>query len=270
MTSETQEIPLSQINEPANPMRTDLDMDSIKELAASIATLGLLQAIVVRPVADRFEVVAGHRRLKAHQILGRETIKAVVRVMTDDELSEIMAAENLEREDIDPVDQALFIGRLMQLPDATIQGIAKRLNRSAPWVSDRLNILEYPEYLVVAIKLGKIKLGVAKWLGQIEDDAYRKMFVESAVRNGMSNLQAEYAYRQYEVGVMPSLDDIAAAGEALRTDEPVKMRALCARCGNNAFEPNLHMVWTHVDCDRDSNVEPAVSVVPTTSSTATA
>lgn len=251
MTEKNQEISLTLIDDPHQPMRSELDQETILELAASIKLYGLLQPITVRPVGDRFEVVAGHRRLTACRYLGLEKIQTIVREMNDDVCFEIMAAENLERLDVDPVDEALFVGRLINMPNSTVETIAKRLNRSAGWVEDRLNILEYPDYLVAAIKDGKIKLGVAKWLGRIEDDTYRKMFVDSAIKNGMSVMQSEYAYNQWKIGLMPTLEQIEAAGAELDNTAPPPPRAVCAKCGNLAVSPNLRMVWVHIDCPKE-------------------
>lgn len=244
-------IEVALVDDPTTPMRSDIDMEAVQELADSIQLHGLLQPITVRPRGDRFEIVAGHRRFKAHLLLRKETIDCIVRELDDDKAFEVMAAENLERQDVDPVDEALFVGRLMNAPEATLEGVAKRLNRSPGWVSDRLDILEYPDYMIGAVKHGSLKLGVAKYLARIEDDTYRRMYVEGAIKNGMSVLQAEYAFNQFKAGLFPSMDDISAAGEALQSGELPKTRALCAKCGQQAVEPNLRMVWIHVDCGRD-------------------
>lgn len=258
MSENIQKISLALVDDPTTPMRSDIDMEVVRELAASIQELGLLQAITVRPRGERFEIVAGHRRFKAHLLLGKPTIDCVVRELDDEKAFEVMAAENLERQDVDPVDEALFVGRLMNVPDATLEGVAKRLNRSIGWIADRLDILEYPEYMIIAVKQGIIKLGVAKYLARITDDTYRKMYVEGAIKNGMSVLQAEYAFNQFKAGLFPSLDDINAAGEALHTGELPKTRALCAKCAQVAIEPNLRMVWIHVSCPVDSVPVPEI------------
>lgn len=250
-------LAISLITDPAAPMRSDIDYDKVRELSESIKAHGLINPITVRAVGEKYEVVAGHRRFKACQLLGLAEVAAFVRTLDEAEVAAIMAAENLERQDIDPVDEAMFVGRLLNLPGADIVSVAKRLNRSQQWVEDRLDILDYPDYLIGALKDGQIKLGVAKWLGRITEDTYRKMYVDSAVKNGMSVLQAEYAYNQFKVGAMPSVDTIMPPPSEIMTNDRPKARAVCARCNGVAIEPNLRSVWIHIDCPLDDVSAPA-------------
>jgi len=238
-------------------MRTDLDADTIKELSESIKRHGLINPITVRSTPKGYEVVAGHRRFKACQLIGLPEVPCIVKELNDIQVVEIMAAENLERLDVDPVDEALFIGKLINLPGMDIATVADKLNRSEVWVQERLDILDYPDYLVIALKEGKIKLGVAKWLGKIGEEVYRNMYVDSAIKNGMSVMQAQYAFRQYEVGVMPNLDQLDAAAKEALAGEPPKVRAICAKCGVVAEQPNLRMVWIHIDCEQNKTPAPS-------------
>lgn len=254
------------IQSPPSPMRSEFDADTVQELAQSIKEHGLINPITVRPVGNFYEVVAGHRRFKACRLIGLQEIPAIVRELTDDQVAEVMAAENLERADVDPVDEALFIGRLLNIGDASIESVAKRLNRSRTWVEERLDILNYPDYLVIPLKQGTIKLGVAKWLGRIESDIYRKMYSDSAVKNGMSVLQAEYAYRQSIMGLMPDIDALIPPPSELSAAERPKARALCARCERTAVEPNLRMVWVHINCEEAFTPPPREILPPVTQS----
>ena len=111
MIDNIREIPTHLIQDPKDGMRTDIDRDEIFELAENIKINGLISPITVRPVADKYEVVAGHRRLLAHRYGGMPTIRCVVRELTDGETFAIMASENLERVDVDPVDESIFISK---------------------------------------------------------------------------------------------------------------------------------------------------------------
>src|SRR5690348_15569483 len=102
MAELVQEIFTDRIQDPHAPMRTDLDRAALFELADNIKQNGLINPITVRPVGDMFEVVAGHRRLSACKIAGIIKIAAIVRVLNDQETFAVMAAENLERADVDP------------------------------------------------------------------------------------------------------------------------------------------------------------------------
>ena len=248
MNETIKKIRSDEIDDPKNPMRSGLDNESLFELAESIKREGLINPIMVRPVGDRFEVVAGHRRFAACKIAGMVDIACVVRELDDTQTFEVMAHENLERLDVDPVDEALFLGRLIGEDENKIKEVAEKLNRSVQWVEDRLAILTYPDYLIEALKIGKIKLGVAKYLGAIEDDAYRFNFVQSAIRDGMSLLQAHYLFNQWKGGVFKDSAEIIPS-DVDAPDRPApKMRAICARCGQEAVSPNLKSVFIHEEC----------------------
>src|SRR3990167_8952993 len=174
------EIYHDKITEPIDPMRTEFDRDKIYELAESIKKVGLIEPIILRWKNDKLEIVAGHRRFKANAIAGFVKIKCIVREMTNDEMMIQRAHENLIREDVDPVDQALYIGKLVGDDEAKIESVAKMMDKSIQWVEDRLRILTYPDYFLPSLNAGKIKLGVAKALSQIGDEVYRKMFFDNA------------------------------------------------------------------------------------------
>ena len=245
------EIYADQIIEPIYPMRTGLDKDAVFELAESIKTEGLIQAITVRPYNGKYEVVAGHHRFRACMIAGLVKIPCVIKELTDDQTIEIRAHENLFRQDLDPIEEAMAIGKLVGDDDSKIPGVAKRMSKSVAWVEERMDILTYPDYFLPAIKNRKLSLGVAKHLARIEDDVYRKMFFDSAVSNGMAVWQAEYYLRQWEAGIFKDSSEIVPPDPASDKPEPVRVRAKCARCGQEAESPNLQSVFTHITCSEN-------------------
>lgn len=251
MDNEFRNITIDKIIDPENPMRTDMDRDNIFDLSESIKREGLINPITVRPVGDKFEVVAGHRRFVASKIAGLSEIPCVIRELSDQSTFEIMAHENLHREDVDPVDEALFIGKVIGDDESKIPDVAKSLNRSIQWIEDRLDILTYPDYMLPPLKAGILKLGVAKFLAQILDDTYRKIYVEQAINQGMGVRQAEYLAQQYKMGVLIPLDQVPDNEELGVRKDPPAARATCARCGKVAIHPNLQNVFIHVECPSD-------------------
>ncbi len=203
MSEVVQEIFTDQIDDPVTPMRSELDRNALFELADNIKQNGLINPITVRPVGDRFEVVAGHRRLAACKIAGKIKISCVTRVLSDKEVFAIRAAENLERVDIDPVDEALFLSVYIAETGATIPETAKILRRSVGYVETRLVVGRMPDYMREYLKKGEIKLGVALALFEIDDDGVRRLWVDMAVRDGVSVAQAEYWLHGYKVGKLP-------------------------------------------------------------------
>ncbi|TAK59304.1 ParB/RepB/Spo0J family partition protein [Patescibacteria group bacterium] len=191
------------ILEPEHAMRSGLNRTEILELADNIKQNGLISPITVRPVGENFEVVAGHRRFSACKMNGMVKIPCVIRVLTDVEALSIMAAENLERQDIDLVDEAIWLAQLMQVTGKDISDIAKMIRRSIGYVEDRLAIASMPEYLQHYLKINSLKLGVALALSQIEEEPKRQTWVEMAVRDGCSVRQAEYWLYQWKMDSLP-------------------------------------------------------------------
>ena len=152
--TEVKEIPVDQIDDPVNPMRSEVDGEGIGDLAHSIQKQGLINPITVRPKGDRYEVVAGHRRFAACLRARMINIPCVVRNLSDEEIFGVMIAENIERKEVDPVDESLFLGRLLDKLGWTVEQAAEKVGRSVQWVEDRLGILEYPDYMVAALKQG--------------------------------------------------------------------------------------------------------------------
>jgi ParB family chromosome partitioning protein len=242
------EILADQIIEPIEAMRSSFDRDKLFELSESIRSQGLINPLTVRPSGDKFEIVAGNRRFRACIMAGIVRIPCVVRTMTDQEVYSLRAHENLFRDDIDPVDEAMYIGKLVGDDDAKIPEVAKMLNRSIQWVEDRLGILTYPDYFLQPLKDGHIKLGVAKCLSQIEDETYRSMFFNNALRDGMAIWQAEYYLSQWKAGVFKSGAEILPPGDGDKPQPVGKVRQRCAKCGQMAEEPNLQNVFIHITC----------------------
>jgi ParB family chromosome partitioning protein len=151
----------------------------------------------------KYEVVAGHRRLSACKIAGIIKIPCVVRELTDEETFAVMAAENLERSDVDPVDEANFIFEYISQTGQTIPEVAKALRRSVGYVESRLAVGKMPEYMQSFLKSGQIKLGVALALVQIDDEQQRRVWTEMAARDGVSVAQAEFWLHGYQMNKLP-------------------------------------------------------------------
>jgi len=241
------------IIEPLHPMRSYIDPVLISELAESVKISGLINPITVRPVGDVFEVVAGHRRLLACRLAGLVQIPCVVRVLDDFEVVGIMGTENLERNDTDPVDEALFCGKYVGEDESKIPELAKKLNRSVAWVRGRLDMLTYDEQLLVAVREGQIKLGVASYLALISDERIRSMFVRDAAAHAWTTLQAEYQYNLWKCGALDQVDNPPPPPDGSPEQQVAHARATCARCGRLAVDPNLHSVFVHVECPQEES-----------------
>lgn len=201
MTHDERELPLEVIDEPAQAMRSDIPRDEVFELAQDIKKNGLINPITVRPRGERFEVVAGHRRFLAHRYGGIPKIRCIVRELTDDEAFAIMTSENLKRENVNPVDEAIHTERLMRMHNGDVQKVSDIVNRGRDWVESRMQIAQMPDELKDALRTERIKLGVALAISQITDEVDRRACLDMAVSQGASVVIAQYWLAQWKAGL---------------------------------------------------------------------
>ena len=197
------EIFTDKINLPSNNMREHIDRDEIFELAEDIKKNGLISPITVRPVGDAFELVAGQRRYLAHQVAGIIKIRCIVRELTDEQALAVMTSENLSRVDVNPIDEAKHVARLMQSNDNDIKKVCHLVGRGEKWVRDRMAIGEMPDYLQEFLGKKEIKIGVALILNQITDENTRRMWTLQAVRDGVNTQMAEYWLSDFKRQLLP-------------------------------------------------------------------
>lgn len=202
-----QEISHDLISDPKDAMRSELDREGLFALADNIKQNGLINPITVRPLGQGFEVVAGHRRLSACKIAGLIKIPCVIRSLDENQAFEIMAAENLERADVDLVDESNFLTRYIQKTGKSVAQVAQSIKRSAAYVESRLTIGLMPDYMQQYLKNGSIKLGVALFLFQITEDRMRHLWCDMAARDGISVAQAEHWLHGWKMNQLPGGSD---------------------------------------------------------------
>lgn len=180
-------VPLSSLSAPEAPLRHAIERGPVEELARSIASVGLLQPLTVRATDQGYEVVAGHRRLLALRLVGLSEVPVIVR--DDDEASrvEVMLAENLERRDLNPVEEARALQRARDLLGMSIDELARRSNRSEAWVRQRLELLSWPAVALEAVSEGRVKVAVLRPLMEIEDERERDRLVACAIDSGATS-----------------------------------------------------------------------------------
>jgi ParB family chromosome partitioning protein len=238
MSDIVQEIMSDRISEPEFAMRGELNRDALFELAADIKKNGLINPITVRPKNGGYEVVAGHRRFNAMKINGMIRIPCVVRELNDKQVFEIMTAENLERADVDPVDEAEHLARHIELTGETPAEVAKSIRRSLSYVESRLAVGKMPDYLKAYLKSGEIKLGVALALSQIENERIRERWTHLAVEQGTSVSQAEFQLQDYRTN-KTMYDGIIT--EATETDNLPTPKMITFRCALTGDEYDIRL-----------------------------
>ncbi len=158
-----------------NPRRT-FDPDKLAELAESIRTHGLIQPITVRPVEDRFEIVAGARRFRATQIAGQESIVAIVRDLTDQQALEVQLIENAQRQDVHPYEEATGYERVLQLPGYDVAAVASKTGKSQSHVYARLALLQLIPEVAEAFQHDRITASHANLLARLPEPHQKDAF----------------------------------------------------------------------------------------------
>lgn len=176
---------------PYQPRRS-FDPDKLKELAESIRANQLLQPIIVRPLNDSeetFELVAGERRLRAHKILERETIQAVVRNLTDEQARNLVLIENLQREDLSTMEEARCVSVLVDQFSGNRQAVADQLGKSLTYVNDRVAMLDLPREVQNMLDDKKINFAQGKVILEVEDGKNRIEAANLAVKLNLGAIQ---------------------------------------------------------------------------------
>ena len=171
--------------------RRQFSDDSIKELADTLDQDGLLQPIVVREDCDdHYEIIAGERRYRAAKSLGWETIPAIVKNMNDDQAASLALIENLQREDLNPIDEAKAYTNLMKLNDLTQTALAKDMGKSQSYVANKLRLLKLDDDVQTALVEGKITARHGRALLNL-DDADQKRVLAEIEAKGLNVKQTE-------------------------------------------------------------------------------
>ena len=162
--SELQDIPLEQLQPSPFQPRTDFDDERIKALADSLSERGAVQPVLVRKVGKKYELVAGERRLRAARMAGLDTLPAVVRELSDDEAATLTLVENIQREDLNAIDEAQALQALSERLGQTHEEIAQRVGRARATVTNLIRLLELCAEVQQLVRAGKLSMGHAKVL----------------------------------------------------------------------------------------------------------
>ncbi|MBF0676930.1 MULTISPECIES: ParB/RepB/Spo0J family partition protein [unclassified Pseudomonas] len=162
---ELQYLPLDLIQRGKYQPRRDMDATALEELAQSIKAQGVMQPIVVRPIGEgRFEIIAGERRWRASQQAGLESIPAMVREVPDEAAIAMALIENIQREDLNPIEEAVALQRLQQEFELTQQQVADAVGKSRVTISNLLRLIGLPEEIKTLLSHGDLEMGHARAL----------------------------------------------------------------------------------------------------------
>ncbi len=206
--------------------RQDVDPAALEELKASIRQAGLLQPIVVRPSGGGYELIAGERRLRACQALGWERIPAVKREVDDRTALTLALIENLQRDDLSPVDEARGYERLLAEFSLAQQDVADAVGRDRSTVANALRLLKLPAAVLTMLHEGHLSVGHARALLAVEDPRAARMLAREAVAQGFSVREIEDRVRGGRAPVRrPRLKrGVGQAPEVRRVEDALRRR----------------------------------------------
>ncbi len=191
------EIPLEQIVANPNQPRKNFDQASLEELATSIKEHGVIMPIVVNKEVDgKYMIIAGERRFRAAKIAGIETIPAVVKDYSEREVEEISLIENLQREDLNPIEAAVGMKKLMDDYKLTQEDLASRIGKSRPAIANTLRLLTLTEEVIDLIREGKLSSGHARALVPVPKESQLALARE-AIEKGYSVRETERAVKAF-------------------------------------------------------------------------
>ncbi len=165
---------LSEIEPNRAQPRKDFDEDAIASLAESLKEHGIIQPLVVRPYNGSYQIVAGERRWRAARLLGLTEVPVIIKELTDLETIQLALVENLQREDLNPIEEALSMKELQEKFDMTQEDIARVVGKSRPAVANSLRMLSLSENIVDMIRNGLVSVGHAKLLLSVDEEEIRE------------------------------------------------------------------------------------------------
>lgn len=236
------------IDDPEKPIRTDLTPASVEDLVISIKQVGIIEPLVVRPRADRYEVIAGHRRLYAAKLAKIATVPCYVRKATDEQTEMLKIHENLYRTEVNPVDEALFFNYLIQEKKLTPVKIANLITKSPQYVHDRLQILEYPDFLREAVKNKEITFAVAREFYRFGDEQQMKIATYYAKRSGMTTALARKWVNEYKQSKQQQQIKEEVKIDTNTQKQVVEHTTQCIYCLQGLRLIDAVVVYMHPDC----------------------
>lgn len=257
-TEETNEFPIDLIDPSDLQPRSLFDEAKLNELARSITANGVVQPLLLRRKGARFELIAGERRWRAAQQAGLTTVPAVLRNVTDEKVLELALIENIQREDLNPIEEARAYKKLIDTVGLTQETVAERVGRDRSYVTNYLRLLRLPEDLQELLQSGRLTTGHARALLGAEEVDVQRRIARKIIDQDLSVRATEQLVRQL-IEPRPSRSDastkrqesdanVRAAENKLRRQFGTRVRIVQNR-GTDAGKIELEF-YTRPDLDR--------------------
>lgn len=221
-TADILRIPVDMIEPNPFQPRMSFDQDALQELAASIKTFGLIQPITVRKKkADRYQIISGERRFKACRLAGMDMVPAYIRDANDQGMLEMAIVENIQRENLDPIEVAMSYQRLIEECRLTQEQMADRVGKKRASVTNYLRLLKLPAKVQHDLKVGLLSVGHAKVLLGVEDQAIQEQLCDLVIKKGLSVRQLEEKIHELSVKEKPSKKEVQLPDEYYKVLEHI-------------------------------------------------
>ena len=197
--SDIVEIPLTEIRSNPYQPRKEFDEKSLSEFAESIKEHGVIQPIIVKKSIKGYEIIAGERRTRASKMAGKTTIPAIIREFTDQEMMEIALIENIQRENLNPIEEAEALAKIIETSQITQEEASKKFGKSRSYITNILGLLSLPEKTKKYVREGKITMGHARVLSKLSDEEQINSLADLIIEEGLSVRETENLTRNSEM-----------------------------------------------------------------------
>ena len=208
--------------------RTIFDEDSLKELAESIKENGVFQPIIVKKSIKGYDVIAGERRLRASKLAGKKTIPAIIRQISDEKMAEIALLENLQRENLNPLEEAKAYKSLIEKLNLTQEQLAQKVSKSRSHITNMLGLLRLPGEVQDMVTTGKLTMGHAWALSKIEDKEQIVKLAEDIQDKGLTvrdvEEKSEYVPKKHQTIRKPKNNEFTYVQDLLREKLDTKVK----------------------------------------------
>jgi ParB family chromosome partitioning protein len=205
------EIDIDLIDPSSAQPRTHFDEGRLEDLAQSIRSNGIVQPILVRRRGARYQLIAGERRWRAAQRAGLQHVPAVVREVPDDRLLELALIENIQRQELNAIEEAHAYKRLIETLGLTQETVAQRVGRDRSFITNYLRLLRLPEDIQMLVEEEKITMGHARALLGIDDQDIQRRIAKNIIDQSLSVRETERSIKRVIAGASPTLATLPTA-----------------------------------------------------------
>jgi ParB family chromosome partitioning protein len=211
--------------------RREMDADALEELANSIRTQGIIQPLLVRPIGDRYEIIAGERRFRAAQMAGLTEVPVIIRDIPDESAIAIALIENIQRENLNPIEESLAMQRLIDELGMTHQQVAEAIGKSRASVTNLLRLLALPEEIKSMLEQGQLEMGHARSLIGLPEatqlEAAHTIISKTLSVRETENLVRHLQLPKVEKSASPADPDIVRLQDRLTNQLKLKVAIQC-------------------------------------------